>query len=87
MRHLRILTSQRPCGGNIIAKMADCGSDVEFKMINIARMTKTDVNYDFVTLFWRTKAVVTSHFAARTLIDLLAKARLLHSDAYLIYSR
>ena len=26
-----------------------------------------DVNYDFVTSFWRTKAVVTSHFAAITL--------------------
>ena len=40
-----------------------------------------DVNYDFVTSFWRTKAVVTSHFAARTLIDFLAKARLLDRDA------
>ena len=25
------VTSQRPSGGNIIVKMADCGSDVEFK--------------------------------------------------------
>ena len=31
VRHLRIVTSQRPYGGNIIAKMADYGSDVEFK--------------------------------------------------------
>ena len=31
MRHLRTVTSQRPYGGNIIVKMADCGSDVEFK--------------------------------------------------------
>ena len=57
---------------------------LNFKMINIARTTKTDVNYDFVTSFWCTKAVVTSHFAARTLTDFLAKVRLLDSDAYLI---
>ena len=25
------MTSERPYGGNIIVKMADCGSDVEFK--------------------------------------------------------
>ena len=31
MRHLRTVTSQRPYGANIIVKMADCGSDVEFK--------------------------------------------------------
>ena len=31
MRHLRIVTSQRPYGRNIKAKMADFGSDVEFK--------------------------------------------------------
>ena len=43
-----------------------------------------DVNYDFVTSFWRTKAVVTSHFAARTLTDFLAKARLLDRDVNLI---
>ena len=29
---------------------------LNFKMINIALTTKTDVNYDFVTSFWRTKA-------------------------------
>ena len=38
VRHLRIATPQRTCGGNIIAKMADCRSDVE---LNIARTTKT----------------------------------------------
>ena len=31
MRQLLIVTSQRPYGRNIIAKMADYGSDVEFK--------------------------------------------------------
>ena len=31
VRHLRTVTSQRPYGGNIIVKMADCGSDVEFE--------------------------------------------------------
>ena len=50
---------------------------LNFKMINIAFTTKTDVNYDIVTSFWRTKAVVTSHFAAITPTDFLAKARLL----------
>ena len=39
-----------------------------------------DVNYDFVTSFWRTKAVVTSQFAARTVTDFLAIARLLDRD-------
>ena len=67
--------------------MADCGSDVEFKNDkNTARKTKTlaiDVNYDFVTSFWRAKAVVTSHFAARTLTDFLAKAQLLDRDVNL----
>ena len=29
--HLRTVTSQRPHGGNITVKMADCRSDVEFK--------------------------------------------------------
>ena len=37
---------------------------LNLKMINITCATKTDVKYDFVTSFWRTKAVVTSHFAA-----------------------
>ena len=31
VRHLRTVTSQRPYGGNVIVKMANCGSDVEFK--------------------------------------------------------
>ena len=57
---------------------------LNFKIINIAHMTKTDVNYYFVTSFWRTKAVVTSHFAARTLTDFLAKARLLDRDVNFI---
>ena len=43
-----------------------------------------DVNYDLFTSFWRTKAVVTSHFAAITLTDLLAKARLLDRDVNLM---
>ena len=51
---------------------------LNFKMIKIARTTKTIG--DFFTSFWRTKAVVTSHFAAITLTDLLAKARLLDRD-------
>ena len=38
VRHLRIATPQRTCGGNIIAKMAGCGSDVE---LNVARTTKS----------------------------------------------
>ena len=37
MRHLRTVTSQRPYGGNIRVKLADRGSDVEFK---------NDKNYD-----------------------------------------
>ena len=43
-----------------------------------------DVNYDFFTSFWRTKAVVTSHIAAITLIDFLAKARLLDRNVNLM---
>ena len=57
---------------------------LNFKLINIARTTKTDVNYNFVTSFWRTKAVVTSHFAAGKLTDFLAKARLLDRDVNFI---
>ena len=57
---------------------------LNLKMINIARTTKTDVNYDFVTSFWRTKAVVTSHFAVGTLTDFLAKAQLLDRDVNFI---
>ena len=57
---------------------------LNFKMINIARTMKTDVNYDFVTSFWCTKAVVTSHFAVGTLTDFLAKARLLDRDVNFI---
>ena len=56
---------------------------LNFKMINIARRTKPkaiDVNYDFVMSFRRIKAVVTSHFAARTLTNFLAEARLLDRD-------
>ena len=46
---------------------------LNLKMIKIARTTKTIgdcVDYDFVTLFWLTTAVVTSHFAAITLVEL-----------------
>ena len=57
---------------------------LNLKMINIARTTKTDANYDFVTSFWRTKAVVTSHYTASTLTDFLAKARLLDRDVNLM---
>ena len=60
---------------------------LNLKMIKIARTTKQmaiDVNYDFVTSFWRTKAVVTSHFAAITPTDFLAKARLLDRDVNLM---
>ena len=45
----------------------------------------TDVNYDFVTSFCRTKAVVTSHFAVVTPSDFLAKARLLDCDVNFIW--
>ena len=31
MRHPLIVTPLRPYGGNILAKMMDCGNDVEFK--------------------------------------------------------
>ena len=37
-----------------------------------------------LTPFWRTKAVVTSHFAAITLTDFLAKARLLDRNVNLM---
>ena len=43
-----------------------------------------DVNYDFFMSFWRTKAVVMSHFAAITLTDFLAKARLLDRNVNLM---
>ena len=61
-------------------KMAE--AMLNFKLIKIARTTKAIG--DFFTSFWRTKAVVTSHFAAITLTDFLAKARLLDRDANLI---
>ena len=57
---------------------------LNYKLINIARTTKTYGNYDFVTSFWRTEAVVTSHFAAGILTDFLAKARLLDCDVNFI---
>ena len=53
MRHLRIVSSRRPYGGNIIAKMADLEAMLNLKMINIAHTTKPlaiDVNYDFVVV-------------------------------------
>ena len=87
MCHLQIVTLQRPYGGNIIAKMSDCGSDVEFKNDkhctydeNKWRLTLTMI----LLLFWRTKALVMLHFAARTLTDFLAKARLLDRDVNFI---
>ena len=55
---------------------------LNFEMINIAHTTKTIG--DFVTSFWPTKAVVMSHFAAITLTDFLAKARLLDRDVNFI---
>ena len=61
-------------------KMADCGSDVEFKNDKKLRVRRKQLG----TSLWRTKAVVTSHFAARTLTDLLAKARLLDRDVNLV---
>ena len=67
--------------------MADCRSDVEFKNDKHCVRRKQlaiDVNYDFVTSFCRTKAVVTSHFAARAQTDFLAKARLLDHDVNFI---
>ena len=84
------MTSQRPYGANGILKMADCGSDVEFKNDKhcatraIRKQLPIDVNYDFVTSFWRTKAVVTSHFAIGTLTDFLTKARLLDREVNFI---
>ena len=83
------MTSQRPYDGNIIAKMADCRSDVEFKNEKHCayavrrKQLAIDINYDFVTSFWRTKAVVTSHFAVGTLTD-LTKAQLLDRDVNFI---
>ena len=60
---------------------------LNLKMIKTLRVRRKqlaiDVNYDFVKLFWRAKAVVTSHFAARTLTDFLAKAQLLDRDVNL----
>ena len=55
---------------------------LNFKMKKIVRTTKTID--DFFTSFWRTKAVVTSHFAAITLTDFLAKAPLLDRDVNLM---
>ena len=60
---------------------------LNLKMKKIASTTKQlaiDVNYDFVTSFWRTKAIVASHFAAITLTDFLAKTRLLDRDVNLM---
>ena len=57
---------------------------LNFKMKKIARLQRKqlpiDVNYDFVTSFWRTK----SHVAISTLTDFLAKARLLDHDVNFI---
>ena len=84
------MTSQRPYGGNGIVKMADCGSDVKLKNDKHRatcagrKQLALDVNYDFVTSFWRTKAVVTSHFTVGTLTDFLAKAWLLDRDVNFI---
>ena len=63
-------------------KMADYGSDVEFK--NDKHCAYDENNWGFVTSFWRTKAIVTSHFAARTLTNLPVKARLLDRDVNFI---
>ena len=52
-----------------------------FKIKKITRTTKTIG--DFFTSFWRTKAVVMSHFAAITLTDFLANARLLDRNVNL----
>ena len=46
---------------------------LNFKMINM-----------LVTSFWRSKAIVTSHFAVGTMTDFLAKARLLDRDVNFI---
>ena len=68
--------------------MADCGSDVEFKNDKNCAYDQNNwrltLNYDFFTSFWRTKTVVTSHFAAITLTDFLAKARLLDRNVNLM---
>ena len=54
---------------------------LNLKIMRIRRkQLAIDVNYGFVTSFWRTKTVVTSHFAVGTLTDFLAKARLLDRD-------
>ena len=69
--------------------MADCGSEVEFKneknyAYDENNKLAIDVNYDFFTSFWRTNAVVTSHFAPITLTDFAAKTRLLDRDVNLM---
>ena len=69
-------------------KMADCGSDVEFKNDKNCVYDENNCRLPLITIllrrFWRTKAVVTSHFAAITLTDFLAKARLLDSNVNFI---
>ena len=75
------------CCVDIIAKMADCRSDVEFKNDKHCGYDENDwrlTNYDFFTSFWRNKAVVMSHCAARTLAEFLAKTRLLDRDVNFI---
>ena len=68
-------------------KMTDCGSDVEFKNDKNCAYDENNLrstfNYDFVTSFWHTKTVVTSHFAASTLTDFLAEVRPLDRDVKL----
>ena len=81
MRHLRIVTSQRPYGGNIIAKMADCGSDVEFKNDKHCAYDENNWRLTLTTIsLCRFGTLRPSHFATRTPTDFLAKARLLDRD-------
>ena len=73
VRHLQTVTSQRPYGGNIIVKMADCGSDAEFK---------NDKNCAYDENNWRMTLATIS--LRRTLTDFLAKTWLLDRDVNFI---
>ena len=53
VRHLRIVMPQRPSGGNIIAKMADCGRDVELKNDKHCAYDENNGRLTLTTIFLR----------------------------------
>ena len=63
-------------------KMADCGSDAEFKNDKNCAYDKNNWRMALATISLR--SFVTLHFAARTLTDFLAKAWLLDRDVNFI---